>query len=682
MKILRQFNFLFVIIVLLLVNCTRSKINNETDYDQLYAIWHDDDYKDSLATTLKPVVQKALRLTNSAANRVSIDSVLSVLRWTNDSVSFKQLSNKAVKFATSSSDKQMLAKAFNDIGMYYHDLNQLDSTFYYYLKVENIYKSLADSAKIAEINFYQARLLFEKGLFMESEVKTAQCLHLLRNNTQDPVLFEANQLMSLCLNMRGDFTLAKVYLNKTLDLILEDIGKYRVLDKSRLYTTINTVYINLSEVSYSLKEYKESSDYATEAMKYGDVFSPEILKIFSKVSKEKADFKLMLQANKKLNVETHLQSLFTGMQLAESIKNHHLLIQFYMVAAELYFEVGETVKSFEYAEKAYQVALDRDFKPWQRDALEFLVTHKKYENNNLVKSLITLNRTIAQQDHITRNRFARIAYETEQVEIENTSLRNLIYIVVIVSMFIIITLLIGVYVIRLRGKNKEILFIKDQQIANDSIYQLILERSEIAVDAKNSVRNKIAKDIHDGVVNGIFTIRFNLQQLYTDNEALKETLISELQILEKSTRDISHSLIDNELFGQKKFISLIEELLSLQKNQWNTEFILKYTDDLDLDALTAIDKVNTYFIIREAVQNVNKYSEATSCEISFTLKEEGAIVVKIKDNGIGFEESSGKGGIGLQNMRERACELRSELLVYSQKNLGTVLTFRIYKLKV
>ncbi|WP_240485510.1 sensor histidine kinase [Myroides marinus] len=110
--------------------------------------------------------------------------------------------------------------------------------------------------------------------------------------------------------------------------------------------------------------------------------------------------------------------------------------------------------------------------------------------------------------------------------------------IVSISLAIVLTLVIGVYVYRLKNKNKEIRFIKDQQEANESIYGLILERSVIATEVKNNVRNKIAKDIHDGVVNGIFTIRFNLQQLKSENEDMKGILVNELQSLEKRIRDI------------------------------------------------------------------------------------------------------------------------------------------------
>ncbi|MGL4583753.1 MAG: ATP-binding protein, partial [Flavobacterium sp.] len=234
MKRLRQINFLLVVITLLLVNCTRSRIVPETDYDQLYAVWHDYDYKDSLALTLKPAVEKALTLNNTTENRFYIDSVLSQLRWTRDSVSFFSLSNKAIKFAKNKSDEYMLANIYNDIGMYYHDSNVLDSTFYYYIKAENVYKAIEDSVKIGEMEFYQARLLFEKGLYMESEVKASNALHLLQKYPHNPIPIEANQLVALCLIERKDYSEAKVYLLRALELLQKDSNVNKILSKERL----------------------------------------------------------------------------------------------------------------------------------------------------------------------------------------------------------------------------------------------------------------------------------------------------------------------------------------------------------------------------------------------------------------------------------------------------------------
>lgn len=162
------------------------------------------------------------------------------------------------------------------------------------------------------------------------------------------------------------------------------------------------------------------------------------------------------------------------------------------------------------------------------------------------------------------------------------------------------------------------------------------------------------------------------------DEELKGTLVEELQHLERNTRDISHALISNELFKEIKFSSLIEELVALQANQWNTHFTIQQDKQVDLEYLSAIEKVNIYYIIREAIHNVNKYSEASMCIISFLIEKEGTLI-KIKDNGVGFDVDSKADGMGIQNMRERATILETELVIFSEKKIGTEVYFLINK---
>ncbi|WP_025124869.1 sensor histidine kinase [Myroides odoratimimus] len=676
MKKLRQINFLFVVFTLLLVNCSRSKILDEPDYDQLYAVWYINDYRDSLAQALQPSVKRALTLKNTVDNRVFIDSVLNHLRWTRDSVSFYKLSRKAIKYAESKFDYYALASTYSDMGMYNHDLGILDSTFYYYIKAENIYKEIGDSMKMGELGFYQARVLFEKGLHIESESKVASVLQVLKGAPLSPIPLEANQLMGTCLLNQNDFEGSKKYLLEALALMQKDAKQNKILESNRLKMAKSMLYYNLSEVSYYLEDYKEAAKYASTGLSFIIPETPSLLKSVLKSGIAKAEFMEGVQSRKQIDSEYYIKQLENTFDKATILTNSYVMNKMAMTIAGLYLQDKDSIQAFNWAEKAYQLAVDRNIKVDQKNALEFLVYHQRYDNNSRVKEIITLSNDLAELDYATRNRFARIAYETEKVATENDALRNVILMVVVTSLIIILGLSVGGFIYRLRNKNKELNFIKGQQEANESIYQLILEKSSIAIDAKNIVRNKIAKDIHDGVVNSIFTIKFNLQHLQTENTTLKDTLITELQNLEKNTRDISHELISNDLFKENKFSSLIGELVALQVNQWNTQFIIKQDELVDLECLTAIEKVNIYYIIREAIHNVNKYSKASLCTISFLLEKEG-VLVRIKDNGVGFELTSKSDGMGLENMKERAVFLKTDLVVFSKKDAGTEICFLI-----
>jgi signal transduction histidine kinase len=88
-----------------------------------------------------------------------------------------------------------------------------------------------------------------------------------------------------------------------------------------------------------------------------------------------------------------------------------------------------------------------------------------------------------------------------------------------------------------------------------------------------------------------------------------------------------------------------------------------------------------YRIVQEALTNVAKHAQATTCRV-FLQRLTNTVLVTIEDDGIGFrpEEVSVPGasrGIGLVGIRERVTQLRGELRLESGPGRGTRLTVEI-----
>lgn len=653
---------------ILFVNCSKQKSISAVDHNQLYALVYADEYKDSLAESLKPSYQKAMRLQNSHSTRLFQDSVLSELRWTRDSVSFFSLSHKLADYAKSTYDLDILARSYNHTGMYYHNNKVMDSAFYYYLKTENIYHQLSDTLKIAETQFYQARLLVEQGLYMEGEAKVLSSLALLRNYKSNAVPFEGYQLLALCLMERGDYAAGEMYFKKALELMLADVGHYKVLEKNQLELVLSMLYANLSEVTYGLHKYEEAREYAIKGMDMMANQSYLMIESFLKCNLAQANFQLTKS-------EKYVDKVIESYK-NDSILNHTFRMNYVsMRIADIYLQLDKKDKALLWADKAYINGVITDNKLFVRDALEFILTNKGTDDKKEIINLIKLNNEISYADNLIHNSFSRIEYETKSLEIENNSLRDTIYVTLIISILIIVILVIRSYSLKLKSKNREIQFVIDQQKVNENIYRLIIEKNTLISKVKSEVKSKIAKDLHDGIVNGIFMVRFNLQQLATSDDTLREHLLKELMELEKSTRDISHSLVQSELFNEVSFTTLIKDFITLQINKWDTKFIVNKEDEVDLDALSVYDKVNVYFLIKEAVLNVNEYSKASLCSISIKEANRGGIRFSVKDNGEGYDVYRVKEGTGLRSMRERATFLRTDLIVDSNNKDYTEVSF-------
>jgi two-component system sensor histidine kinase UhpB len=83
-------------------------------------------------------------------------------------------------------------------------------------------------------------------------------------------------------------------------------------------------------------------------------------------------------------------------------------------------------------------------------------------------------------------------------------------------------------------------------------------------------------------------------------------------------------------------------------------------------------------VIQEAVSNIANHAHARHARISIDLYEDGSIVARIEDDGVGFipgkyrHALDGLRGVGLLSMRERVTLLGGTLMIDSTPGRGTV----------
>ena len=98
--------------------------------------------------------------------------------------------------------------------------------------------------------------------------------------------------------------------------------------------------------------------------------------------------------------------------------------------------------------------------------------------------------------------------------------------------------------------------------------------------------------------------------------------------------------------------------------------------------LTKRKEIALYYIAQEALNNILRHARAKS--VSVTLKQGYKYVtLQIADDGCGFDQSNiKKGGLGLENIKERVKQENGKLKISSKPNKGTVIkvTFKQSKL--
>lgn len=212
------------------------------------------------------------------------------------------------------------------------------------------------------------------------------------------------------------------------------------------------------------------------------------------------------------------------------------------------------------------------------------------------------------------------------------------------------------YVTRDEGTEKE-LILRERNLA-------LIENQDYAVqNATLAERNRIAREIHDNV--GHLLTRSILQtgalQVINQDENLKEplaTLNESLNTAMTSIRTSVHDLHDDAVDLKQSLEKLIteEQTLSIR---------------LDYDMSSNVPRNIKYAfisIVKEAINNVHKHSDATKLRIY--LQEHPAFYqLQIEDNGTN-QKPIKESGIGLTNMKERVDALKGTIRFTNKNGFG------------
>ncbi len=226
-----------------------------------------------------------------------------------------------------------------------------------------------------------------------------------------------------------------------------------------------------------------------------------------------------------------------------------------------------------------------------------------------------------------------------------------------------------------RARRREAVLKLAQQQANEDIYKLIISQQGKLNEGKIMEKNRIAKELHDGVLGRLFGLRLNLDGLNmrTDEDAIKERIrcLEELKIIEQDLREISHELSREKIVLINNFVAIVNGLLEEQTKVNTAVLTSSIGADIDWDLISNTTKINLYRVLQECLQNINKYAEAKTIKVDFKRDKNGNLFLNIVDDGIGFEVDKKSGGIGMKNIVARAHESDGTIEIKSEKNKGT-----------
>ena len=185
-------------------------------------------------------------------------------------------------------------------------------------------------------------------------------------------------------------------------------------------------------------------------------------------------------------------------------------------------------------------------------------------------------------------------------------------------------------------------------------------------------RERIGKELHDGVIQSLFAVGMSLQGLASSS--------SDAEIarrLEMAVEDVDHAIRDlrNYIFGLRPGILAdrqLDQALKEMTSEFGSRTGVVTVVDVDTQAASALASraADVVQLAREALSNVGRHGAATTCRVSLQ-RGEGGLFLEIDDDGQGFDVEMTTWGMGLNNLRERVESLGGVLQVESTPGSGT-----------
>lgn len=401
-----------------------------------------------------------------------------------------------------------------------------------------------------------------------------------------------------------------------------DFYKRSLMLKESVHDTMGIAYSNafLSNVYMLMDDLNNAEQYAKKSLHLFQQLNDPF-----RIASQSTDMASLYIKKKLYNEAIQLLNYSNG--IAIKMKNRDLLSQNYLQLANIYTMISDYKTAYQYYQQ-YASLKDSLFTESSQKAIADL--NIRYQTAKKNKQILEQQNSLLQQRWLLL--FAFI----------------LLCVAALVTFFIY--------------RNKKL---REAQLINEAKHK----EEILQMEAENSLqqdRLRISRDLHDNIGSYLTFINATINSNNPEMDLLKKTTSESIAELRRTVWLINRPSVTIEEW----LIKLHEYHLKIKN-----VFIQSSLADPAL-ALTAVQATNLFRIVQEAVNNAVKYAGAERIDIKVSQVQQ-TIRVDIKDNGKGFDLSDAKNGFGLENMKQRAQEIKGECIVSSEPGKGTCVSVQL-----
>lgn len=608
---------------------------------------------------------------NDSLTREYLNLVVYNYLMTKDLIKLKKTSILYFKKINETNDTLGLARYYRYNGGYFNNIHVYDSSFYFYVKSESLYKKVKDREGLAKVNLLKSIIQNQLNDYLGSELSVKKAYSYYNSKKENSYEF------FMCHVILGNIYHGLKEYDKAIQVMTTGLS---LVKKNNIHDInndlIGTCLNNIGNAYREQKKYLKAEYFFKLALNEKNI-----------ARKDPALHGYLLSnigfCYLKTNNNKQLPDLFIkSKRIFDSlgIKDESSVCDIFL--SEFYIKKRDVIKANLYAESALKLAKEANAPYYYLTALSHAGSINPKKAPAYIKEYHRINDSILFAERATRNQYYKIQLETDEIKQQkDTALKHRTFVIIVAIFLLFISILIFI-ISRQRLKQKELRLKQTEQNTNEEIYQLMLTQETKEEEARRIEKKRIGLELHDGVMNKLVSTRLNLSilSISRDEATVKKCLdyIKDIQNIEKEIRNVAHNLNQEAFSGTNSFSKLLNSFMKDLNRVSNTVFKMKTDSCIDWNTISNSRKMNLYRIIQEASHNILKHAKAKNAIINIVIVDAN-INLSITDDGIGFSPSLSENGIGLKNMEYRIKTLKGKIEITSKPHLGTSINISIPK---
>lgn len=589
-----------------------------------------------------------------------------------DSVGFRRSNTKLLELANRKNAAKILGYSYWDLATFMEQKGVTDSAFYHYKKALNSFEQLPVDSTSQSL---RGRMLYSMGRIQDSykdylggETSVTAAIQLFDELDDYYRLYNAYNVLGILANGMGN---SKKSI-ESYEKAREYLGKANIKNKTeRIWQNQNniaSVYLNNNDFVKAKQAYKELLSNKDLEEKNPEIYEKSLGGLAYSTLKADKDLE---RADELLN-----EALVVNNKQGKAYDRARL--NYYK--AEVLAAKGDTLQAIAHAMESYAIARETYNNDRSLDALRLLTQLDTPNAPAHAEEYYQLNEAIKKEESTKRDKFARIRMETDDIIEENQILTKEKQVWVWVAFLLIIFGTGFILIVSLYVSNNQLKFRQKQQESNQEIYNLMLSQRGKFEEGKQLEQKRISEELHDGILGEMLGIRLILSGLNEreDRASVEQraALIEKLRDLEEEIRTISHELNHASYKKIHNFIVSLEDLIEGIQQSSGVSCTFDYDKKVHWDGLLGDIKINAYRIVQESLKNCVKHAKSQNVSISFQSVDEN-LKLTITDDGIGFDPTKKRKGIGLRNIISRVKKIKGVLDIDSKPGKGTTIKVTI-----